>query len=292
MKVYLLALFLTWGTLRFFATRGAVPEDALEEESQWTFGQILPVLLLATPLFNLFGLAMAKSTLRRSPAPANNTTVVEGDEDDEESLLKEPNHRFSAHRMDSDITLCPPDPSTHPEVTSTLPEADHLGLDDPASSWADRNYYKTPWMGVCALSLSTAYIYLSVQGMRNLFPIEVAFKTNVTLLGFWVGQGYIYYLFIGMPAATAFTILLGLTIDGFFRRGIAAARLIGGAFMFLFIHLIYFLPTLILTTTMMVYFNIPLSPGIPELIISVAFYLIYCSIQGFRRCRRKRRGAS
>ncbi|KAF4888649.1 hypothetical protein CGCVW01_v014482 [Colletotrichum viniferum] len=65
-KVYWLCVILVWGTIKVLGTRNellglivtAVDEDQLtlaEAENQWTFGQILPVILLFGPVFTIFG---------------------------------------------------------------------------------------------------------------------------------------------------------------------------------------------------------------------------------------------
>ncbi|KAF4421037.1 hypothetical protein CGGC5_v016139 [Colletotrichum fructicola Nara gc5] len=65
-EVYWLCVILVWGTIKVLGTRNellglivtAVDEDQLtlaEAENQWTFGQILPVILLFGPVFTIFG---------------------------------------------------------------------------------------------------------------------------------------------------------------------------------------------------------------------------------------------
>ncbi|KAL3295306.1 hypothetical protein RB213_005380 [Colletotrichum asianum] len=65
-EVYWLCVILIWGTIKVLGTRNellglivtAVDEDQLtlaEAENQWTFGQILPVILLFGPVFTIFG---------------------------------------------------------------------------------------------------------------------------------------------------------------------------------------------------------------------------------------------
>lgn len=52
---------LTWGTIRIFLTRrgddfsSLVPQDILDKQDDWKFGQVVPVVLLALPIVALFG---------------------------------------------------------------------------------------------------------------------------------------------------------------------------------------------------------------------------------------------
>lgn len=48
-QVYWLIISTIWGTIHIFQTRDSVEMD----KNEWTFGQILPIVLLIAPLFAL-----------------------------------------------------------------------------------------------------------------------------------------------------------------------------------------------------------------------------------------------
>lgn len=53
---------LAWGTIRIFVTMkgddfsSRVPHEVLKRQSEWKFGQVVPVVLLALPLVAFFGI--------------------------------------------------------------------------------------------------------------------------------------------------------------------------------------------------------------------------------------------
>ncbi|KAH8670197.1 hypothetical protein BGZ60DRAFT_30477 [Tricladium varicosporioides] len=61
-EIYWLLVSIAWGTAHLFITRASNP-DMTAVESDWTFGQILPVVLLAGPLVSIIEYAYP----RRSP---------------------------------------------------------------------------------------------------------------------------------------------------------------------------------------------------------------------------------
>jgi hypothetical protein len=42
---------IAWGTLNIRGAAAQLPQDIFEQENEWAFGQIVPVLLLAVPIF-------------------------------------------------------------------------------------------------------------------------------------------------------------------------------------------------------------------------------------------------
>lgn len=54
MQIYWVLVLVAWGTTRLLVTRGSVnPRDSIDQRETWTFGQILPVLLLIAPIWSL-----------------------------------------------------------------------------------------------------------------------------------------------------------------------------------------------------------------------------------------------
>lgn len=55
MKVYWLIVSVTWGTMKVVGLR-VILSYSKQQDDSWSFGQVLPVLLLALPLINLIEL--------------------------------------------------------------------------------------------------------------------------------------------------------------------------------------------------------------------------------------------
>ena len=48
-SLWALFLYYVWGSLELFAVRNSVPEQTRQQENRWSFGQVLPMMLLILP---------------------------------------------------------------------------------------------------------------------------------------------------------------------------------------------------------------------------------------------------
>jgi hypothetical protein len=185
---------LAWGTFKLLSSRNTLDANVLEEEVQWTYGQILPVLLLLMPVMGVVG-TLAVDT-KRKPAPEGNT--------------------------DTDFTQV-----VH--LTKGLFPRDSLDMTDDHESgaemppdWLVRNYYDTFWVNYCIIcecgSIFAVIIYLfcAVFDIRDVKAVEGYVKgvaTRFDLLEFWVTKTGGVYTLAAIPLACFTTFLGGFSLD-------------------------------------------------------------------------------
>jgi hypothetical protein len=197
---------LAWGTVKLLLSRNTLDLEVLEKETQWTYGQILPVLLLVMPVLGVMG-TFSVETKRKVPA----TAVL-------------PSLPATAAESDTDTASTQPvDPLRRLLFRESLNMTDHHdSAVEGAPDWLVRNYYDTWWIVYCILfecaSISAwcIFVFLIVFGFgqtlyaRNDMP-------QFNLAQFWVGGGGVYSL-VTVPLACFYTLQLGLGLDKWLRE--------------------------------------------------------------------------
>lgn len=165
-----------WGTFKITGTRNTLPKEILEDENAWTFGQIIPVLLLAMPVFSMV------SQLIPNTATTTSTTR------DEVSLL-------------TDAPRTPPYPfsTQHSEFSSII----------------TGNYtYKTHWLGPSIVCLFLGILGFVVVAFCMSFNIIYGMGPSISLVETWFTKvGVLWYIIFFLPCAFAHIISLGLALD-------------------------------------------------------------------------------
>ena len=199
-EVYWLGLVLIWGTFRLIGARNfnGMPPGVIEDENQWTFGQLLPVLLLLSPIFNTFGLFLSKTQKVTNPSAME--TVEMGSESESSRAL---------HKRPNDITR----PLTRSQISRLAT------MDVSPESWTDHDYYASKWMPACVGPICLAFFYLPGLAAGFLFSIAGHLRPQVTLLRFWVTDfGGIWFVVLGIPQSTMFAIMLGMGLEWWFKE--------------------------------------------------------------------------
>lgn len=199
--------------MRLFSSRTVLAyTTVVEQESAWTFGQILPVLLLIAPLFSVFGLFLARSTW------ADNS---KRDDHDETIVLGQLNESTAS----SSSCLQGPESAEDAKKDKETPikvrcrtATNISSLYEPSSYWIDRDYYQAPWIGGSIVCLCASIITLTTTAAGLLYSFSSDLSPFYSLARFWYSEyGAVFYMVVGIPSATTFCILLGLTLDPWFR---------------------------------------------------------------------------
>lgn len=171
-----LFIAMIWGTFKITGTRNTLPKEILQEENAWTFGQIIPVLLLAMPLFSMV------SQLIPNGATTTSTTGHEV------SLL-------------TDVPRRPPYPfsTQHSELPGII----------------TGNYtYKTYWLWPSLVCLFLAILFFVVDAFCLSFNIIYGMGPILSLVQVWFTSfGLLWYIILFLPCAFANVISLGLALD-------------------------------------------------------------------------------
>lgn len=197
-KAYWLGVVLVWGTFRLIGARNFanIPQAVVDDENQWTFGQLLPVLLLLSPVFNTFGLFLAKT--HHVPRPQAADTEEMGSVNASHPSLAEP-----------------PKDLTRPLARSQISRL--ATMDVAPRSWTDRDYYSAPWMPACVGAVCSACFYLPGIAAGYLFSIAGNLRPQYTPFRFWVIDfGGLWFATIGLPLSTCFSIMAGIGLQRWF----------------------------------------------------------------------------
>lgn len=194
-----MGVVLIWGTFRLQGARdfsGMRPE-VVDDENQWTFGQLLPVLLLLSPIFNTFSLFLVK--IHHLPPPRNIETMEMG-----------PTDAFSNSPDE------PPKDITRPLARSQISRL--ATMDVAPQSWTGRDYYSAAWAPSCVGSVCLACFYTPGLAAGHLFSMAYHMRPQFTLLRFWVLDfGGLWSVILGVPMSTTFCIMLGLGLQKWFE---------------------------------------------------------------------------
>ena len=210
-QIYWLLAILLWGTVKLIGSR-IIPdpslspsmEAALAEENRWTFGQLLPVILLIGPVLSFAGTFalhdMQHTTKRRD------MRRLATDDVSLESLAQ--NDDSSAPQHSAYPGYLP----RHENGLPAEPAAFHRYLE---------SYEGAPWLPVCVIVPGMSIFAGTCMAFFTAFDFTVDFRPEFTLYDVWVGPiGLIYLLTLGYPGACVVSILLGLMLE----RWLQAAR--------------------------------------------------------------------
>ncbi|KAH6673231.1 hypothetical protein B0J14DRAFT_66508 [Halenospora varia] len=178
-EIYWLLVSIAWGTAHLFITRSSNPE-MIAVESDWTFGQILPVVLLAGPLVSIIEYAYPhhQEPTKLEISSSSNDSLIISQPALQLSLLSSP--LPSSHHANPQLAL----------INTPLP---------------DLNYRTLPWY--TSFLLLTV---LSILSWTTLTLLPLLTKTYLHSLG---------YLLIMQPFAMFLYALLSLNFSSSAKRG-------------------------------------------------------------------------
>ncbi|KAK3357258.1 hypothetical protein B0T25DRAFT_604039 [Lasiosphaeria hispida] len=197
--VYWLVVSVVWGTLHIITLHGSIDRAAIEEESSFTFGQILPVLLLAGPfLAALVTLQPAILPLVRAVRSSRGPEPPHDPLTDTRIALAALSHPTPAH-----VAPAPTTPA--PRTTRAQEELEPFTWATDIADLFQRDYYHEVWaaptiaLGALQIVFVTAYIFRVMS-------------ENISALKAFVG--FLVWFFIVQPTACYAVILAGMASKG------------------------------------------------------------------------------
>lgn len=216
-------VILLWGNAKFLTARNFKYNDpSLSEEDLWTFGQILPVILLIGPLFTTIGIFVFHFTTNRPSDPVH---YIELNVIDETGQRREPetiapqrrSHDLEDNQTSTAEQVSTPGSSTTgaqqaaTETHGVIPDQDTQSFLVPDLD----NYREALWLPVCVGSLffnvlgatliafSTMFYYSAETAAYLLSPVEL-----------WISKfGFIYLVLVSYPCACIISIRIGIGME-------------------------------------------------------------------------------
>lgn len=174
-QIYWLIVLVAWGTTKILLTRSSIDIDAKNDQHDaWTFGQILPVLLLIAPIWSLvtaFAFVDRSERLRRLTRTQENSLMAA-------SATQISSHENVAH-----------------STTAGAVDSRSIG---------ETRYISWYWKGPCL-----AFPCLLIFVVTCLQFVYVSVSSS-PLMGFWVDDGMMYVLLLVYPFGLQCSILVGL----------------------------------------------------------------------------------
>jgi hypothetical protein len=204
-QLFWLTCILTWGTIKLLSSRNTLDARILEEETQWTYGQILPVLLLVMPVLGVVA-TLSVETKREPAAAADSVGPVKRGEAATESSAGSSCAVRLLRSLPSDGSL------------ETMDKDDGLVV---VPDWLARSYYyDTFWVGYCIFFECIAIVVLVVLLLCVVFNLGdgMGLESQFRLLDFWVGVFGGVYMLLALPLASFTFFFVGLELDGWFQK--------------------------------------------------------------------------
>lgn len=178
-QVIWLLVAILWGTLKTRGATAQLPQDIFEQENDWTFGQIVPVLLLAVPIF---------------------ATIIHL-----ASNWSNPDCSNRHHHGISSIEIRRPYPFAI--QSSELPE----GLTAAYTS-------RTRWLWPSLVGLFVSTTYFTHEAFSQNFDFGQGLKADGSLVDVWFTQyGLFWYMVLGLPCTLSNAVAIGLALDAWFE---------------------------------------------------------------------------
>lgn len=201
---------LIWGTVKLLSSRNTLDARVLEEEAQWTYGQILPVLLLIMPVLGVVGTVsvdtkpkLAKGNtsssqtahlLERLPS-RDNLGVTDGHDADSSQTV---------HLLQMQLSRDSLDMTDGHDPTAEVPP-----------DWLVRNHYDSFWVNYCIVSECASILAYGIIMFSVIFNFGdgMGLAAMFNLLEFWVTEFAGVYSLVTVPLACFYTFLVGLGLD-------------------------------------------------------------------------------
>ncbi|KAF4817583.1 hypothetical protein CGCSCA5_v005872 [Colletotrichum siamense] len=224
-EVYWLCVILVWGTIKVLGTRNellglivtAVDEDQLtlaEAENQWTFGQILPVILLFGPVFTIFGTFVHHIT---KPDSADFRYEVYSDNGPNEAAMSGTTVAPSLVTSFEQGSMKIPSKNAGPKETIADSHAESCDIVEGFGQAIPHleDYRCASWLPVCAAFPFLGLLAAVMMAFAASFVFNNYFQPGLTLYDLWISDlNFVCNLFISYPCACATTIRLGLWMEG------------------------------------------------------------------------------
>ncbi|KAK8121245.1 hypothetical protein PG999_005365 [Apiospora kogelbergensis] len=218
-SVYWLFCIVLWGTFKLLGARDSVENAIWEDENQWAFGQILPVLLLAGPMLTISGAITSDIYRSRNSLPYQTPATSGTLSSDSLIIHAQSMHGVTPGQSYAESLAHPHRSRETPRSTGALTarEPDPCFSVPPSQRlehWLRRDSCMTsPWMVTCATLPCLVVCGCTVSLFAAVFNMYTNMEPMYTLSEFWVSDlGLIFFLLIDLPAACTWTVLLGLSL--------------------------------------------------------------------------------
>lgn len=205
--------------MKLFAARYRLSPDldkVSEEGNPWTFGQILPVMLLAGQAFSIMGVFGAE--IKRQHATSRRTSWPQEIRSSPPETTQSTQNQLSASRT----KLAPIEGSLlfDIEFSSTSSSIQNRIQED--RDWVNRDYYSdASWIGMCILPLTLCIVIFTFIFYRAQidYSFGLEFGDFFDVLDTWIDDmGLLYYFLIGLPGALAIDIAMALISENLLFR--------------------------------------------------------------------------
>lgn len=171
-----------WGTLKIRDATAQLPQDIFEQENNWTFGQIVPVLLLAIPIFS---------------------TIIQFASSWNVSECSDCVDLHAPCARDSEVIK----PYPFATQSSELPGI----LTDVYTS-------HTNWLWPSIVGILVPAIYFTFEAFSHNFGPATGMKPFDSLVEVWFTQfGLLWYTFLGTPCVFSSILAIELALDSWFE---------------------------------------------------------------------------
>ncbi|KAI1341222.1 hypothetical protein F5Y15DRAFT_27845 [Xylariaceae sp. FL0016] len=209
-EIYWLMTILIWGTVKVISARQSIDRATLENESQWTFGQILPAILLFAPIVTAIGafeLSDSLQTLQQLPGSSNAIQIST------DSLLE-----TQDSAPDLYVSVCHGGEFLVPQ---SLLKCRIYQIDDCRPSldprlsilarWMPREkLYIAPWVAVIVACPCISAILLTILSFTTLFKLDSRLEPDWPLYDLWIFLQQLPLVLIGHPAACTLSIMFAI----------------------------------------------------------------------------------
>lgn len=171
-----------WGALKIRGAAAQLPQDIFDQENDWTFGQMVPVLLLAVPIFAT-GMNLASS----------GALPDYSDEQDYNTLGAETSEACKPYPFDTQSS----------ELSDILTDA--------YTSHA-------PWLWPSLVGLFLCTIWFTYQAFSQNFDLVDWMEPYGNLVEVWFTHfGLLWYMVSGLPCIFFIMVSTGLALDAWFE---------------------------------------------------------------------------
>ncbi|KJZ76116.1 hypothetical protein HIM_04572 [Hirsutella minnesotensis 3608] len=214
-EVYCLVLAAALGMRRVLIAQNddtiiTVSNQVLEDEREWGYGQILPLLLLVSPLLS-FASTLVSESKKQLMGDSTNVEMInlaDGslNETRRQDTFTKPVYRGTSHLLSVNSD----------EITSTtVPE------------WLERDYYKTAlWIRPCLIAFFcnicflTLLVAMQMYGMgMSLAEANRILRANGGITRLWLtSSGFFVEICMGIPLSCAAVFSMGLALEPWFQN--------------------------------------------------------------------------
>ncbi|KAK2604324.1 hypothetical protein N8I77_007266 [Diaporthe amygdali] len=213
-EVYWLFVILLWGTVKLLGARNMRSDDIATAENQWTFGQILPVLLLFGPIFSTTGIFVFRFTDKSVPIIYHSGRT---DQMASEIIPLRNQDHLSGQATESRIisdSLQDVEPSQHNSPSASVTPASPTTSSRGGQFAYLEDYSDASWLPICVASPFLLIVLATIFLFGTIYNFGVSFESQWTLYEVWISYfNGLYFLLISYPCACATTIRFGLGMD-------------------------------------------------------------------------------